>query len=63
MHGIEHAFGYWFSFHADLTYLPRCGNSFWDVAHGAWRFDVDGYARATGKISMVVAQNGPGIQD
>ena len=42
--------------------FPDAGISFWDVAHETnGGLIADGYTRATGKMSMVVAQNGPGI--
>ena len=35
---------------------------FWDCAHeGSAGMMADGYTRATGKMSMMIAQNGPGI--
>ena len=38
------------------------GITFWDVAHETnGGLIADGYTRATGKMSMVIAQNGPGI--
>jgi sulfoacetaldehyde acetyltransferase len=42
--------------------FPRAGIKFWDCAHeGSAGFMSDGYTRATGKMSMMIAQNGPGI--
>ena len=42
--------------------FPDAGITFWDVAHETnGGLIADGYTRATGKMSMVVAQNGPGI--
>jgi len=42
--------------------FPKAGITFWDVAHETnGGLIADGYTRATGKISMVIAQNGPGI--
>ncbi len=38
------------------------GITFWDCAHeGSGGMMADGYTRATGKMSMMIAQNGPGI--
>ena len=42
--------------------FSKAGITFWDVAHETnGGLIADGYTRATGKMSMVVAQNGPGI--
>jgi sulfoacetaldehyde acetyltransferase len=42
--------------------FPKAGITFWDVAHETnGGLIADGYSRATGKMSMVIAQNGPGI--
>jgi sulfoacetaldehyde acetyltransferase len=42
--------------------FPKAGITFWDVAHETnGGLIADGYTRATGKMSMVIAQNGPGI--
>ncbi|MGH1412277.1 MAG: sulfoacetaldehyde acetyltransferase [Pelagimonas sp.] len=62
-HGIEHAFGIIGSAMMPISDLfPRAGISFWDCAHeGSGGFMADGYTRATGKMSMMIAQNGPGI--
>ena len=63
MHGIEHAFGIIGSAFMPISDLfPKAGITFWDVAHETnGGLIADGYTRATGKMSMVVAQNGPGI--
>ena len=63
MHGIEHAFGIIGSAFMPISDLfPEAGISFWDVAHETnGGLIADGYTRATGKMSMVIAQNGPGI--
>jgi sulfoacetaldehyde acetyltransferase len=63
MHGIEHAFGIIGSAFMPISDLfPEAGITFWDVAHETnGGLIADGYTRATGKISMVIAQNGPGI--
>ncbi len=63
MHGIEHAFGIIGSAFMPISDLfPRAGIQFWDCAHeGSGGMMADGYTRATGKMSMMIAQNGPGI--
>ena len=63
MHGIEHAFGIIGSAFMPISDLfPKAGITFWDVAHESnGGLIADGYTRTTGKISMVIAQNGPGI--
>ena len=63
MHGIEHAFGIIGSAFMPISDLfPKAGITFWDVAHeGNGAIICDGYTRSTGKIAMVIAQNGPGI--
>jgi|TARA_B100001079_G_scaffold158245_1_gene135668 sulfoacetaldehyde acetyltransferase len=62
-HGIEHAFGIIGSAFMPISDLfPKAGITFWDVAHETnGGLIADGYSRATGKMSMVIAQNGPGI--
>jgi len=62
-HGIEHAFGIIGSAFMPISDLfPKAGISFWDCAHeGSGGMMADGYTRATGKMSMMIAQNGPGI--
>ncbi len=62
-HGIEHAFGIIGSAFMPISDLfPEAGIKFWDVAHETnGGLIADGYTRATGKMSMVIAQNGPGI--
>ncbi len=62
-HGIEHAFGIIGSAFMPISDLfPEAGITFWDVAHETnGGLIADGYTRATGKLSMVIAQNGPGI--
>ena len=63
MHGIEHAFGIIGSAMMPISDLfPVAGIRFWDVAdekNGGYM--ADGYTRATGKMSMAIAQNGPGV--
>ncbi|EDM72890.1 sulphoacetaldehyde acetyltransferase [Roseobacter sp. AzwK-3b] len=62
-HGIEHAFGIIGSAMMPISDLfPQAGITFWDCAHeGSAGMMSDGYTRATGKMSMMIAQNGPGI--
>ena len=63
MHGIEHAFGIIGSAMMPISDLfPAAGIKFWDGAHeGNAGMAADGYSRVTGKMSMAIAQNGPGI--
>ena len=63
MHGISEAFGIIGSAMMPISDLfPRAGIHFWDCAHECNAgMMADGYARATGKMAMMVAQNGPGI--
>ena len=63
MHGIEHAFGIIGSAMMPVSDLfDQAGIHFWDCAHeGSGGMMADGYTRATGKMSMMIAQNGPGI--
>ncbi len=63
MHGIEHAFGIIGSAMMPISDLfPTAGIHFWDAAHECNAgMMADGYTRSTGKMSMMVAQNGPGI--
>ena len=63
MHGIENAFGIIGSAFMPISDIfPSAGITFWDVAHETnGGLIADGYTRATGKMSMVIAQNGPGI--
>ena len=62
-HGIEHSFGRIGSAMMPISDLfPQAGIKFWDCAHeGSAGMMSDGYTRATGKMSMMIAQNGPGI--
>ncbi|MFW2542716.1 sulfoacetaldehyde acetyltransferase [Primorskyibacter sp. 2E107] len=62
-HGIEHAFGIIGSAFMPISDLfPKAGIMFWDCAHeGSGGMMADGYTRASGKMSMMIAQNGPGI--
>ena len=63
MHGIEHAFGIIGSAMMPVSDLfPAAGITFWDCAHECNAgMSADGYTRATGDMSMMIAQNGPGI--
>jgi len=63
MHGIDNAFGIIGSAMMPISDLfPDAGIKFWDCAHECNAgMSADGYTRATGKMSMAIAQNGPGI--
>jgi sulfoacetaldehyde acetyltransferase len=63
MHGITDAFGIIGSAFMPISDLfPRAGIRFWDCAHeGSGGMMADGYTRASGRMSMMIAQNGPGI--
>src|ERR1700747_2072685 len=63
LHGIEHAFGIIGSAMMPISDLfPKAGITFWDCAHETNAGMIcDGYTRATGKMGMAVAQNGPGV--
>ena len=62
-HGIRHAFGIIGSAMMPISDIfPAAGITFWDCAHeGSAGMMADGYTRATGEMSMMIAQNGPGI--
>ncbi|MEL6206313.1 MAG: thiamine pyrophosphate-binding protein, partial [Pseudomonadota bacterium] len=62
-HGIRHAFGIIGSAMMPISDLfPKAGITFWDCAHeGSAGMMADGFTRATGQMSMMIAQNGPGI--
>jgi len=63
MHGIKEGFGIIGSAMMPISDLfPEAGINFWDCAHeyNAGMMS-DGYSRATGRMSMMIAQNGPGI--
>ncbi|MFN3259972.1 MAG: sulfoacetaldehyde acetyltransferase [Pikeienuella sp.] len=62
-HGISEAYGIIGSAMMPISDLfPKAGIRFWDCAHECNAgYMADGYSRATGKMSMMVAQNGPGI--
>ena len=63
MHGIQHAFGIIGSAMMPVSDLfPNAGITFWDCAHECNAgMSADGYTRSTGRMSMMIAQNGPGI--
>ncbi|WP_297773928.1 sulfoacetaldehyde acetyltransferase [uncultured Roseovarius sp.] len=63
MHGIQHAFGIIGSAMMPISDIfPKAGITFWDCAHeGSAGMMADGYTRASAKMSMMIAQNGPGI--
>lgn len=61
--GVKHAFGIIGSAMMPISDLfPSAGIKFWDCAH---EYNAgmmcDGYTRTTGRMSMMIAQNGPGI--
>ncbi len=62
-HGITDAFGIIGSAFMPISDLfPKAGIRFWDCAHeGSGGMMADGYTRASGRMSMMIAQNGPGI--
>jgi sulfoacetaldehyde acetyltransferase len=62
-HGIAHAFGIIGSAFMPISDLfPKAGIMFWDCAHeGSGGMMADGYTRASGRMCMMIAQNGPGI--
>lgn len=62
-HGIRDAFGIIGSAFMPISDLfPKAGIRFWDCAHeGSGGMMADGYTRASGRMSMMIAQNGPGI--
>merc|ERR1719456_1561207 len=62
-HQIDNIFGIIGSAMMPISDLfPEAGIKFWDCAHeyNAGMM-ADGYSRASGKMSMMIAQNGPGI--
>ncbi len=63
MHGIDNAFGIIGSAMMPISDLfPQAGITFWDCAHEYTAgMMADGFSRSNGKMSMMVAQNGPGI--
>merc|ERR1719383_808477 len=62
-HGINNAFGIIGSAMMPISDLfPAAGIKFWDCAHECNAgMMADGYSRVTGRMSMMIAQNGPGI--
>ena len=63
MHGIDNAFGIIGSAFMPVSdYFPKAGITFWDCAHEyTARMKADGFTRSSGKMTMAIAQNGPGI--
>ncbi len=63
MHGIDNAFGIIGSAFMPISDLfPTAGITFWDCAHeGSGGMMADGFTRASGRMCMMIAQNGPGI--
>ncbi|MGV8985428.1 MAG: sulfoacetaldehyde acetyltransferase [Cypionkella sp.] len=63
IHGISHAFGIIGSAFMPISDIfPKAGITFWDCAHeGSGGMMADGYTRASGRMCMMIAQNGPGI--
>merc|ERR1719407_70333 len=61
--GIRHSFGIIGSAMMPISDLfPAAGIKFWDCAHEYTAGMMsDGYSRTTGRMSMMIAQNGPGI--
>ncbi|OWJ90619.1 sulfoacetaldehyde acetyltransferase, partial [Paracoccus yeei] len=59
----EHAFGIIGSAMMPVSDLfPKAGITFWDTAHETNAgLMADGFTRSTGKMSMMIAQNGPGV--
>jgi len=63
MHGIDNAFGIIGSAFMPISDLfPKAGITFWDCAHEYTAgMMADGFTRSSGKMSLAIAQNGPGI--
>ena len=63
IHGIEHVFGIIGSAFMPISdNFPAAGITFWDCAHeGSGGMMADGFTRASGRMCMMIAQNGPGI--
>ena len=63
MHGIKHAFGIIGSALMPISdQVAEAGINFWDAAHECNAGMMsDGFTRASGEMSMMIAQNGPGI--
>jgi sulfoacetaldehyde acetyltransferase len=62
-HGVRDVFGLVGSAFMDaLDLFPAAGLRFWPVAHEQNAAHMaDGYARATGRTGVCIAQNGPGV--
>lgn len=62
-HGIDNAFGIIGSAFMPISDLfPKAGITFWDCAHeGSGGMMADGFTRSSGRMCMMIAQNGPGI--
>ena len=62
-HGIRHAFGIIGSAMMPISDIfPKAGITFWDCAHEYTAgMMADGFTRSSGKMSLAIAQNGPGI--
>jgi len=63
MHGIDNAFGIIGSAFMPISdYFPAAGITFWDCAHEYTAgMMADGFTRSSGKMTLAIAQNGPGI--
>ena len=63
IHGIDTVFGIIGSAFMPISDIfPKAGITFWDVAHeGSGGMMADGFTRASGRMCMMIAQNGPGI--
>ena len=63
IHGIAHVFGIIGSAFMPISDIfPKAGIHFWDCAHeGSGGMMADGFTRASGRMCMMIAQNGPGI--
>jgi sulfoacetaldehyde acetyltransferase len=63
MHGIDNAFGIIGSAFMPISdNFPKAGITFWDCAHEySGGMMADGFSRSSGKMTMAIAQNGPGI--
>jgi len=63
--GIDNAFGIIGSAMMPISDLfPAAGVKFWDCAHEySAGMMADGFSRATGRMSMLIGQNGPGVSN
>merc|ERR1719253_361059 len=61
--GIDNAFGIIGSAMMPISDLfPAAGVKFWDCAHEySAGMMADGFSRATGRMAMLIGQNGPGV--